>query len=137
MALLALLAILVGVSATTLTADGPSGGALRKVDPSTRASLRVVSIKPVAVTGRAFKPGELVRLSAAGKRKSVTAGPRGGFKAVFPGVNACNGFVVVARGSEGSRATVTFAQFSNVHCLEPGVKSVGATQSPADRRFGS
>ncbi len=73
----------------------------------------------MTVAGRAFKPGERVRLSADGRRKTVTAGARGGFKVVFPEANVCNGFVAVARGSKGSRATVTFAQFSNVHCLEP------------------
>jgi hypothetical protein len=30
------------------------------------------------------------------------------------------GVLVAVRGSKGSCATVTFAQFSNVHCLEPG-----------------
>ncbi len=89
------------------------------VGPTGRASLKIVGIEPVAVAGRAFKPGERVRLTADGRRKTITAGARGGFKVVFPEANVCNGFTAVARGSAGSRAVVTFAQFSNVHCLEP------------------
>jgi hypothetical protein len=113
MALFVLLALLVG--APTLTAG--SGTAPAK--QTGRASLKIVAVEPVAVAGRAFKPGERVRVSADGRRKTITASTRGGFKVVFPEANVCNGFAAVARGSAGSRATVTFAQFSNVHCLEP------------------
>ena len=117
MALFVLLAILLGLPAMTLTADGSSTASVTK--PTSRASLRIISIEPVAVAGRGFKPRERVRVSADGWRKAVTVSARGGFKVVFPEANVCNGFAAVARGSAGSRATVTFAQFSNVHCLEP------------------
>lgn len=112
MARLALLFLLV-ISAPTLAA------AERDATPTGRASLRIVGIDPVTVAGRGFKAKERVRVSADGRRKTVTASARGGFKVVFPEAIACNGFVAVARGSAGSRASVTFAQFSNVHCLEP------------------
>jgi hypothetical protein len=112
MALLALLAILVGFSATTVTPETTT-------HPADRATLRIVRIQPLAVSGRAFKAGERVRVSANGRHRTVIAGSRGGFKVVFPAANACNGVVVVARGSEGSRASVVFANVSNVHCLAP------------------
>ena len=115
-AFLALLAVVVALPAMTLTADASVTAAAK---PTGRASLKIVGIDPVAVAGRNFKAGERVRLTAEGRRKTVTAGTRGGFKVAFPEANVCNGFAAVARGSEGSRASVTFAQFSNVHCLEP------------------
>jgi hypothetical protein len=116
MALLALLVVLLGLPAMTLTSESSTNS---PAQPAARATLKIVGIDPVAVAGRAFKPGERVRLSADGRRKSVTASARGSFKVFFPVANGCNGLVVVARGSEGSRATVAFANFSNVHCLEP------------------
>jgi hypothetical protein len=127
MAPLPLLLVLLGLATTTLTADG--SGTATAAMPTGRASLKIVGIEPVAVAGRAFKPGEQVRLSADGRRKTVTAGARGGFKVVFPEANVCSGFVAVARGSEGSRASVAFAEFSNVHCLEPA-QSVTAPSAP-------
>lgn len=118
MALLALLALLLGLPAMSLTSESSTAPAKK---PAGQANLRIVQVSPVTVAGRAFKAGERVRITADGRRKSVTAGARGAFKISFPEANACNGVVVVAVGSEGSRATVTFAQFSNVHCLEPRV----------------
>jgi hypothetical protein len=112
LALLALIAILVGLPAVSLASEGSPAS------PS-RAELTIVRVQPLIVAGRAFKAGEKVSLSADGRRKTVTAGPRGGFKVSFPEMSACNGVTVVARGSKGSRASVNFAQFSNVHCLEP------------------
>jgi hypothetical protein len=119
MALLALLALLLGLVPTTLTPESTSVGTTRAVEPSGRAVLRIVGIRPLTVTGHRFKSGESVRVSVNRLRRTVTAGARGGFKVAFPRANVCNGVVVVARGSEASRATVAFAQFSNVHCLEP------------------
>jgi hypothetical protein len=117
MALLALLLVL-GFAMPSSEAHGTA-----------RASLEVVGVEPVGVAGRNFKAGERVRLTVDGRRKTVTAGPRGGFKVVFPAANACNGFTAVARGSEGSRASITFAQFSNVHCLEPRSTQSASTSS--------
>jgi hypothetical protein len=136
MALIALIAVLIGLPAMTLVSDSRSGGTAGTVAPSGRASVMVVGLNPVTVTGRGFKPRELVRVTVEGKRESVTAGPRGGFKVRFPGADSCNGFVVVARGSEGSRASVAFAQFSNVHCLEPGATTQSAARKPTLRLVG-
>jgi hypothetical protein len=116
MVLLVLLAVLLGLPTMTLAAESSPTAADKS---AARATLKIVGIDPVAVAGRAFKSGERVRVSADGRHKRVTAGARGGFKVSFPQASACDGLVVVARGSEGSRATVTFGQYSNIHCLEP------------------
>jgi hypothetical protein len=113
MALLALFAIL-AIPALTLPAASatPAG-------TTGRAAVEIVQISPLTVAGRGFKPKERVRVTANGRRKSVTAGTRGRFEVAFPAANACNGVFVVAGGSKGSRASVTFAQFSDIICLEP------------------
>jgi hypothetical protein len=84
-----------------------------------RAAVEIVQISPLTVAGRGFKPKERVRVTANGGRKSVTAGRRGRFEVALPAANTCNGVFVVAVGSKGSRASVTFAQFSDILCLEP------------------
>jgi uncharacterized protein Veg len=84
-----------------------------------RAALEIVQTSPLTVAGRGFKAKERVRVTANGGRKSVTAGRRGRFEVAFPTANTCNGVFVVAVGSKGSRASVTFAQFSDILCLEP------------------
>lgn len=116
MALLALIAILLGLPAMSLASESTQTATDK---PAAQATLKIVGVEPVTVAGRAFKSRERVRVSADGRKKTLTAGARGGFKVIFPQANVCNGLVVVARGSEGSRATVTFANFSNIHCLEP------------------
>jgi hypothetical protein len=118
-AFIALIVLLFG--ATLFNAGGTvPGSGMAPAVQSGRAALEIVGVEPVAVAGRAFKAGERVRLTADGRRKTVTASARGSFKVVFLGANVCNGLVVVASGSEGSRATVAFAQLSSVHCLERG-----------------
>jgi hypothetical protein len=119
MAFLALIALVVGLAPFTLTPESNGAGERPAVGPSGRAVLRIVAVRPLTITGHGFKPGESVRVSGDRFRKTVTAGARGGFKVGFPRANVCSGVVVIARGSEGSRATVAFAQFSNVHCLDP------------------
>jgi hypothetical protein len=109
MALLVLLALVVGLPGTSPASE----------QTAPRATLEIVGIEPVAVAGRGFKSGERVRVSADGRRKLVTAGALGGFRVLFLRASACDGLVVVARGAQGSRATVTFENLSNVHCLEP------------------
>jgi hypothetical protein len=86
---------------------------------ASRAALTVVRAQPLTVAGRGFRAGERVKLKADGLTRSLTAGARGSFTISFPEANTCNSVLVVARGSKGSRAAVTFGQFSNVHCLEP------------------
>jgi hypothetical protein len=110
MAFLALLAILLGLP--MLTSASPGGS------PS-RATLEVVNTAPLTVTGHGFKPRETVRVSASKLATTVRAGARGGFQVVFRRASACNGVVVFARGSMGSRASVSFANVASVHCLEP------------------
>jgi hypothetical protein len=111
MAIFALIAILLPTATVTPASNSPA-------KPTGRATLIVVALQPVTLAGRGFKAAERVRVTVEGRRKSVTAGARGGFKVVFGQLSACNGFIAVARGSEGSRASVAFANFSNVHCLE-------------------
>jgi uncharacterized protein Veg len=113
MALLALFAIL-AIPALTLPAASAT-----PASTTGRAAVEIVEISPLTVAGRGFKPKERVRVTANGGRKSVTAGRRGRFEVAFPAANACNGVFVVAVGSKGSRASVTFAQFSDILCLEP------------------
>jgi hypothetical protein len=118
MALIALILFL--FSATLVPAGAESVESGTVTSPQTGgAALKVVRAQPLTVAGRGFRAAERVKLTANGRSKSVLASARGGFTVTFPEANTCNGVVVVARGSKGSRAAVTFAQFSNVHCLEP------------------
>lgn len=119
MAFIALIVFLFGATLFNVGSTVPGSG-VAPAAQSGRAALEIVGVEPVAVAGRAFKSGERVRVTAGGRRKTVTASARGSFKVVFTGANVCNGLIVVASGSEGSRATVAFAQLSSVHCLEPG-----------------
>lgn len=122
MAFVALLLYLLGATLFNVGGTVPGSGLAPAVQTG-RAELEILRPEPLTVVGRAFMQREQVRVSVDGKRKSVVAGPRGGFKISFPEANACNGIIVVARGSKGSRASVAFNQFSNVHCLEPGASS--------------
>ena len=129
MALLALITMFIGLPAISLASESPTTTA--PASPSARPTLMIAATDPVTVAGRGFKPDERVSLTGNGRRKSIVAGPRGGFTVVFPAANVCNGFTAVARGSKGSRASVKFAQFSNVHCLEPrSTQSVTASSTP-------
>jgi hypothetical protein len=115
MAVFALLAIILGLHVVSPSAESGNAPATK---PGARAVLKMVRFQPLTLSGHAFKPGERVRVSADGLRKTVVAGARGGFKVSFRGVSSCGGVVVTAVGSEGSRASLSFA-FNNVHCLEP------------------
>jgi hypothetical protein len=119
MALLALLALLLLFPTMTLSSRASES---RTATPSTqpgRATLKLVQVSPLTVLGRSFKPGEKVRVSADNRRKTVTAGTRGGFTVTFPNANPCNGVVVTAVGSRGSRASVVFSQLAKIHCVAP------------------
>ena len=113
MAFLLLIAIL-ALPALTLPAASAT-----PASSTGRAAVEIVQISPLTVAGRGFKPKERIRVTANGRRKFVTAGRRGRFEVAFPAANTCNGVFVVAVGSKGSRASVTFAQFSDILCLEP------------------
>jgi hypothetical protein len=129
MALLALIAILIGLPAISLASENHTTTA--PTSASGRPALMITATDPVTVAGRGFEAGERVSLTGNGRRKSLVAGPRGGFTVVFAKASVCNGFTAVARGSKGSRASVKFAQFSNVHCLEPSsTQLVAAPTAP-------
>lgn len=114
---IALVATLLALPATSLASTGAATAPSEQA--GRRAALEIVEVEPVTVEGRGFKSRELVRISADGRQKRVTAGAAGRFVVLFSRARACNGLVVVARGSKGSRAAVTFQSLSGIHCLEP------------------
>jgi hypothetical protein len=83
--------------------------------PAGRATLTVMSVSPLAVSGRGFKSGERVVVSTSTRRKSVTATSAGRFVVRFAGLR-CAGMTIVAVGSQGSRATT---RPPKVLCVEP------------------
>jgi hypothetical protein len=113
---MALLALLAGLAIPALILPAASAN---QATATGRAVVEIVQTSPLTVAGRGFKPKERVRVTANGRRKVVVAGRRGRFELAFPAANTCNGVFVAAVGSKGSRASVTFAQFSDVHCLAP------------------
>jgi hypothetical protein len=77
-----------------------------------KPQLRVVALRPLAVLGTGFHAGETVRVTArtnagAGSR-SGEAGAAGRIGVRFPQLKLgrCPTYVVVAKGDDGSRATV-------------------------------
>jgi hypothetical protein len=86
------------------------------VAPTVRATLSVEAVQPLVVAGSGFVPGERVRVTTEGVAKRTRAGRTGGFTVRFPGVSFCSGGNVIARGSLGSRAALSFAQLTDVQC---------------------
>jgi hypothetical protein len=78
--------------------------------------LTVKTVQPLVFAGSGFVPRERVRVSTDGVAKRTGAGLAGRFVVRFPGVDFCNGGAIVASGSRGSRAELSFAQFSDVPC---------------------
>ena len=80
---------------------GESGG---------KPTLKLVRGAPLTLRGAKFVSGERVRVSASSERTStrrVSASGSGLFVVRFPfGYDRCNGLLVTAVGSEGSRATL-------------------------------
>lgn len=77
-----------------------------------RPQLRVVATKPLAIVGIGFRPEESVRVSAHtdegdGSRLG-TAGRAGRLGMRFPSLylDRCATYLIAARGSKGSRATL-------------------------------
>ena len=73
-----------------------------------KPALRLLDSSPLAVKGSSFRAGERVQVvTSTGALVRVRAGSRGGFVARFPTVlvDPCNGVVVNALGSRGSRAS--------------------------------
>lgn len=91
-------------AALTLAGSAASGAG----DASRKATLRLASGTPLTVRGLYFAPRERVRLSVSGgqqARRRVTANAVGSFVAQFAfDYDRCNRLVVLAVGSEGSRA---------------------------------
>jgi hypothetical protein len=79
-------------------------------------TLAVKSLRPLVISGRGFKPGERVRVTGAGTKR--TTATRAGRFTVRMGTPRCDGFTIVARGSAGSRGTLAFQSISSVHCLD-------------------
>jgi hypothetical protein len=101
----------------TPQAAPPTSTPLPKGTPSNgRATLRLSSLRPVTVAGMGFKPGERVRVSGVGARRTVLASRRGGFVLRMRHADPCASLTIVAVGSKGSRASLNFSQLL---CIEP------------------
>lgn len=116
-----LLLLLVAVfAAFNLGGTTPSSGTGTQVPmvPATPgpATLSVTIMRPLTVTGRGFKRGEAVRVTAAGIVRRTRASRSGTFTVRFPGqTDGCAIGTVVAVGSRGSRAALNF---SNILCVD-------------------
>jgi hypothetical protein len=77
-------------------------------DATGKATLKLTRGAPLTVRGTHFVPGERVRLVVSSERQTtrrVTANGAGAFTAQFPlAYDRCNGLIILAVGSEGSRA---------------------------------
>jgi hypothetical protein len=101
-------AALLMISAAALTVGGTTGA-----QSNTRASLRLVSLDPVAVHGAGFASRERVRVDlsgAASERRRTFAARNGSLSVRFAGVHAtrCDVIRVVAVGSRGSRTVLKY-----------------------------
>jgi hypothetical protein len=82
---------------------------------SGKATLTVMGMSPLGVSGRGFQPGERVVVSTGAARRSVTANAAGRFVVRFPALR-CAGAPIRAVGSKGSRAVT---RPPKVLCVEP------------------
>jgi hypothetical protein len=120
MGLFALLSVVAAIAfgpGPTVPGTGAGGTRAEATSKARGAALAVRRTRPLVVAGSRFLPHERVRVDAAGEVRRVRARRSGDFVVRFTAIDACNGVTIVARGSGGSRASVTFAQLSNVHCL--------------------
>ena len=101
---------IVAVSLGTIAWAATAGGAR-----DARPALRIVAETPLTIRGVNFEPAEHVSVTARDSAKTrapavraLRAGSAGGFLVRFPEVdaNACQGFSVLAVGSDGSRAAI-------------------------------
>lgn len=96
-------------AALVLLALVPAGTATDSITAG-KARLRLLDSAPVTVRGIGFAAGERVVVSVTSTggmtRKSVTAGPRGGWTTTFRNraFDRCRGLIVGAVGNRGSRA---------------------------------
>jgi hypothetical protein len=104
---IALLAVAVALALTATT----TAGAESSVPPS----LRIESFDPVSVHGARFAASEYIRISLNNfYNRRVKASAAGAFTVTFPGVSLdrCDGFIVTAVGSKGSRVTLRAPQLA-------------------------
>jgi hypothetical protein len=118
-----LIAVLVGFSSGST--DTGNASRLAPAQLQQAASLRLVSLHPLAVRGANFRAGERVRVTVfSGRkkvRKSVTA-PHRTFAASFAAsADPCVGALAIAVGNEGSRAVAR----SMVRACPPPAKLPG------------
>jgi hypothetical protein len=78
------------------------------------ATLAIADRDPLTIRGARFAPNEKVKLLVSGqvqRTRSIRAGSRGGFRAVFRVVlGRCDALVVQALGNRGNRAHVDVTQ---------------------------
>ena len=91
--------------AAVLAAVAVAPGGLARAHPT----IDVTRLIPLTVIGSGFKAGERVRVvvrTPVVHRKTVTAGRRGRFTAIFrTGAGKCASIHAIATGNKGSRAT--------------------------------
>ncbi|MGH3080681.1 MAG: hypothetical protein ACRDNH_06035 [Gaiellaceae bacterium] len=80
-----------------------------------RATLTIMDLQPLAVSGRGFKPNERVVVTTASARKTVMANAAGRFVVRFAGLRCVAGSIRAA-GSKGSRAVT---QPPKILCVAP------------------
>lgn len=91
-----------------LVAAGAGRGVASSADPS----ISLYATSPVTVAGVRFDPSERVRMSVSTRStrvvRRVTASESGRFRLRLPDVSLdpCDGFLIVAVGSSGSRAVL-------------------------------
>ena len=100
---------------------GLAWGSTTAASPTVRPKLRALDLQPLVVRGTAFRPYERVKLilsadMAAGRILKASA--TGRFVARFRAVSVgrCDGFVLQAFGSRGSRAKL---ERLTPDCIEP------------------
>lgn len=93
----------------------PAGAAV-EAGATGKAKLRLLDTAPLKVKGSGFRARERVVVRVTGRggvaRKRVAAGPAGAWVLTFPGIayDRCNGLVVSAIGSRGTRVGLKLPQ---------------------------
>jgi hypothetical protein len=103
------------------------------VASSNAARIGFTSVSPVSVRATGFKSGERVTLTVSAKvkrKKTVTAGSRGGFRATFSGfsIKRCQAYAVIAKGNRGSTAAAKVVP----ECAPPPAPSSSDPLYPID-----
>jgi hypothetical protein len=96
-------------------------GSTTAASPTARPKLQALDLQPLVVRGTAFRPYERVKLILSADValvRSVKASDNGRFTTRFRavGVGRCEGFVLQAFGSRGSRAKL---ERLTPNCIEP------------------